>query len=209
MQQTPINNAGNLPYTSKSNQGAAVSPALLMARKIRSEQGAESLKAFLSSVEPFISPGELKNVCAAFGLNYNALPGRGMRQGTFRAANSSNGNPKNFAGNDPAAAKGFKMNGAGNANAGMNQNSGSNINMSIKSGRNGVNGSQNTGGGAPNAENSINMNGNQNSLFNPSRQGNNPMMNNPMQLMQQLMQMQNLMNGGADMQKLFNLFGGR
>lgn len=43
------------------------SPALLMARRIRSEQGVEQLKRFLNSMEPFVAPAERWKIAESMG----------------------------------------------------------------------------------------------------------------------------------------------
>lgn len=47
------------------------SPALLMARRIRSEQGVEQLKRFLNSMEPFVAPAERMKIAESMGVRLN------------------------------------------------------------------------------------------------------------------------------------------
>lgn len=55
------------------NRANDTSPALLMARRIRDEQGIEQLKLFLAAMEPFVAPYELKNISSGFGIEYDSL----------------------------------------------------------------------------------------------------------------------------------------
>lgn len=65
--QTPPNVQKNIPRLNEA------SPALLMARRIRDEQGIEQLKKFLIAVEPFVAPYELRNISSGFGIEYDSL----------------------------------------------------------------------------------------------------------------------------------------
>lgn len=49
------------------------SPLVLLARRIRAEQGIEGLKAFLGAMKPFAAPYELKNIALSFGLDYENI----------------------------------------------------------------------------------------------------------------------------------------
>lgn len=61
MQRTPANrNEGN----------GEAQPLVKLARRIRSEQGAEQLKAFLQAMTPFFAPNELKNIAEDFGVEF-------------------------------------------------------------------------------------------------------------------------------------------
>ena len=44
------------------------SPILPLARRIRAEQGAEQVKAFLEAMRPFAAPNELKHIGRSFGI---------------------------------------------------------------------------------------------------------------------------------------------
>lgn len=62
------------PNVQKSvNRVNDTSPALLMARRIRDEQGIEQLKLFLAAMEPFVAPYELKSIASGFGIEYDSL----------------------------------------------------------------------------------------------------------------------------------------
>lgn len=64
-----------MPPNAQNNANRAndTSPALLMARRIRDEQGIEQLKLFLAAMEPFVAPYELKNISSGFGIEYDSL----------------------------------------------------------------------------------------------------------------------------------------
>lgn len=70
------------------------SPALLLARRVRSEQGVEQLKAYLLAVEPFVAPNEIRTISAAFGLNFDSL----QRPDVQRSGSSQSGFQENGAG---------------------------------------------------------------------------------------------------------------
>lgn len=61
MQRTPQN---------RSEGNEEVMPLVKLARRIRAEQGAAQLKAFLQAMTPFFAPNELKNIAADFGVAY-------------------------------------------------------------------------------------------------------------------------------------------
>ena len=82
------------------------SPALLMARRIRSEQGVEQLKRFLNSMEPFVAPAERMKIAESMGVRLNPSgpkaepqaakpsPGAGMPNiPSTPATGQSQGNP--------------------------------------------------------------------------------------------------------------------
>lgn len=112
MQRLPVNRIKNMQSASEKSQSEN-SPVLLMAKKIRREQGVEQLRSFLSAVEPFIPPNELKSICNVFGMNYNALTDDASHQTAFRPGNFSAGNDKIPAGNFPGGGRGNRnrMNG--------------------------------------------------------------------------------------------------
>lgn len=49
------------------------SPALLMARRVNTEQGTQQLKAYLLAIEPFVAPNELRNISGSFGLDFDSI----------------------------------------------------------------------------------------------------------------------------------------
>lgn len=57
------------------------SPLLMLARRIREEQGADGLKAFLSAMQPFAAPYELKNLAERFGME-NPIRSNAQKQGS-------------------------------------------------------------------------------------------------------------------------------
>ena len=93
-------------------------PLLMLARRIREEQGTEGLRAFIIAMEPFAAPYELKNIAARFGMEHHTPTRAEPKQGAAAnagAAFSYHSVPNGFqsgAGN---------MNGAGGAqqNAGI------------------------------------------------------------------------------------------
>lgn len=60
----------------KQNSSSDASPLLLMARRVREEQGVEQLKQFLSAMKPFAAPNEIRRLCEGFGINFQTLPQR-------------------------------------------------------------------------------------------------------------------------------------
>ena len=50
-----------------------VSPMLMLARRIREEQGIEQVKAFLRAMTPFAAPNELKRIGEGFGIPYERI----------------------------------------------------------------------------------------------------------------------------------------
>ena len=254
MQRMPLNKTRSMPDAPKTSQNEN-SPALLMARKIRREQGVEQLRAFLSAIGPFISPNELKSICGAFGLNFNTLASDTMHRANHNAAaddsNAFNDTERSGSGNvNPSGNPGMGMNSypgrenmrtgqytrgkfnpdrTGNANqnrnfnqrsrtaAGqnsVNQFNGAGNNMNPEANRNsfgrnaGVN--LNPGAGMNPAMN-MNSGNNMNAGMGANTGANAPfgMNGNPVQMMQTFMQMQNLMNNGADAQKILNFLGSR
>ncbi|MBR0134793.1 MAG: hypothetical protein IJM18_01205 [Clostridia bacterium] len=49
------------------------SPLLLLARRIREEQGPEQVKAFIGAMAPFAAPNELKRISEGFGIEYETI----------------------------------------------------------------------------------------------------------------------------------------
>lgn len=260
MQRMPLNKTSSMPDAPKTSQNEN-SPALLMARKIRREQGVEQLRAFLSAIGPFISPNELKSICGVFGLNFNTSVNDMMPRANHNAAandfNAFNDTVRNGSGNLNASENpgmgmnaypgranmrseqnthgNFNSNRTGNVNqsrnfnqksrtaAGqnsVNQFNGAGNNMNPESNRNSF--GRNAGGNSNPGRNSnpgagmnpgMNMNSgnNMNAGMGMNTGANTPfgMNGNPVQMMQTFMQMQNLMNNGADVQKILNFLGSR
>lgn len=76
MQRIPSRQRQNLHASKMPNKPSSsneTSPVLLMARRIRTEQGVEQLKSFLAAMEPFVAPNELRTICNGFGINFDLL----------------------------------------------------------------------------------------------------------------------------------------
>ena len=54
--------------------GGEASPLLLLARRIREEQGPEQTRAFLEAMRPFAAPNELKRIGEGFGIEFDPAP---------------------------------------------------------------------------------------------------------------------------------------
>lgn len=92
MQRVPVRQRQHMmPQQNQKQQGLNdASPALLLARRVRSEQGVEQLKAYLVAIEPFVAPNEVKAIGSAFGIDTDTLP----RPSTMQSHNQQ-GNPQN------------------------------------------------------------------------------------------------------------------
>lgn len=75
------------------------SPALLMARRVNTEQGTQQLKAYLLAIEPFVAPNELRNISGSFGLDFDSIerpvkqapaPEKNRKQGSMGGMNAGN-----------------------------------------------------------------------------------------------------------------------
>lgn len=60
-------NSGFMP-----SEDEKATPLILLARRIREEQGVEQLKEFLAAMTPFAAPGELKMAGERFGVSYES-----------------------------------------------------------------------------------------------------------------------------------------
>lgn len=69
MQRIP----GNALPPMKEGAKGEETPLLLLARRIRREQGAEQVKAFLAAMEPFFAPNEIKRIGEDFGIPYESI----------------------------------------------------------------------------------------------------------------------------------------
>ena len=163
---------------------------LLLARRIREEQGAEGLKAFLFAMEPFAAPYELKSLAERFGIE------RSVRENTAQNGGAPNQN---------AAFSAFGGGFSTHNNAGFNMNG-----MNSTGGMNGA--QPNNMGIDPNMIRMMQMmsgagnNGGMNSGMNGSMNGGN--MNQMMQLMQMmrlLPMLQNMGKGGADISQIIKM----
>lgn len=161
-------------------EGEERSPLLLLARRIREEQGAEGLRAFLHAMEPFAAPYELKNLASRFGMEH--APSGSTAQNNGFSANQNNA---------------FSMR-SGGFSPHNNQN---NYNMSGAGGMNGAPMSPSMGFD-PNLIRMMqlmNGMGNTNAMnANTGGTGNSGGMMQIMQLMRLLPMLQNMGKGGAD-----------
>lgn len=165
------------------------SPMLLLARRIREEQGVEGLRAFLLAMEPFAAPYELKNLAERFGMEHPVRGNTAQKQGNY---------------SEPSAA--FF---AENENFSTRNNSGFNMN-----GMNGMNG---TGGTRQNPTmgfdpNMIRMMQMMNGAgsggignFGGNNGGNMNQMMQLMQMMRLLPMLQNMGKGGADIAQIMKM----
>ena len=160
------------------------SPLLLLARRIREEQGADGLKAFLSAMQPFAAPYELKNLAERFGMEHHIRENAAQRQGSAAAQNAA-----------------FSASGGFSA-----QNNGGSFNVNGAGGMGGAQPNSNTGFD-PNLIRMMQMmNGAGNSAGSGSMNGGN--MNQMMQLMQMmrlLPMLQNMGKGGADISQIIKM----
>ncbi|MCE5234673.1 MAG: hypothetical protein ABFC62_03385 [Clostridiaceae bacterium] len=60
----------------RNNQNTGGSPALMMGRRIRAEQGAERAQQYLAAMEPFVAPAERAHIAQQLGVQ---LPVRAER----------------------------------------------------------------------------------------------------------------------------------
>jgi hypothetical protein len=65
--------SGNALPPMKRGTAGEETPLLLLARRIRREQGAEQVKAFLAAMEPFSAPNEIKRIGEDFGIPYESI----------------------------------------------------------------------------------------------------------------------------------------
>lgn len=52
----------------RDNSGQSGSPALMMGRRIRAEQGVERARQYLSAMEPFVAPAERAHIAQQLGI---------------------------------------------------------------------------------------------------------------------------------------------
>lgn len=80
------------------NRNMEQSPALLMARRVNTEQGTQQLKAYLLAIEPFVAPNELRNISGSFGLDFDSIE-RPAKQSSAPEKSRKQGSPGMNAGN--------------------------------------------------------------------------------------------------------------
>ena len=51
----------------------SASPMLLLARRIREEQGVEQVRAFLAAMTPFSAPNEIRHIGEGFGIPFESI----------------------------------------------------------------------------------------------------------------------------------------
>lgn len=108
MQQTPPTSVPpTMPEPTVPNVAQEPSPALLMARRIRGEQGIEQLKRFLEAMEPFVAPAERRMIAESMGIKLRTAEKGRQRDG--RAAASEHMGQGAFS--DPMAMLGSLMGG--------------------------------------------------------------------------------------------------
>lgn len=92
MQRVPVRQRQHMmPQQNQRQQSMSdTSPALLLARRVRSEQGVEQLKAYLVAIEPFVAPNEVRAIGSAFGIDTDALPRPNIRQNQNQQGNAQN-----------------------------------------------------------------------------------------------------------------------
>lgn len=85
------------------NTNAGGSPALIMARRIRSEQGVERTRQYLIAMEPYIAPAERAHIAQQLGIQLPAHAEKTEPQSVpqsnttgFQMPGSSNGGMPNF-----------------------------------------------------------------------------------------------------------------
>lgn len=172
------------------------SPLLLLARRIREEQGADGLKAFLIAMEPFAAPFELKNLAAQFGMEHHVRAGAAQGQANASDRNTAFSSPEG--GFSAQNNGGFNMNGmngmggaGGMGGAQPNRGMGFDPNLfRMMQMMNGAGGGSGSGG----------MNG-----MNGSGGGNMNQMMQLMQLMRLIPMLQNMGKGGADISQIMKM----
>ena len=73
MQRIPTRNVSPRQATNQRQGNGEVSPVLMLARRIREEQGVEQVSAFLRAMIPFAAPNELKRIAESFGIPYDRI----------------------------------------------------------------------------------------------------------------------------------------
>ena len=61
------------PQQGRFAENTKETPLMLLARRIREEQGAASVRDFLTAMLPFAAPGELRNAAEAFGIPFEGI----------------------------------------------------------------------------------------------------------------------------------------
>lgn len=69
------------PQQGRMNDDPREPPLMLLARRIREEQGASSVREFLTAMTPFAAPGELRNVADTFGIPFTSIEPAQQRLG--------------------------------------------------------------------------------------------------------------------------------
>lgn len=203
MQRVPTRQRQAMPADRQQGgrqQNNEASPALLLARRVREEQGVEQLKSFLAAMEPFVAPNELRSICGGFGINHDALM---MQSKTQAWANGNNGN---------SGSQGYNGSHGSNGNNGSSGNNGSH-GYNGSNGSQGYNGSQSShGNNVSNMNNQVNFGSGMGML--PQMPGMGAFQGrnggNQFQMLQMLMNMPGMMKGGrGDMSQIFKMMGGR
>ncbi|MBO4563273.1 MAG: hypothetical protein J5772_06655 [Clostridia bacterium] len=70
MQRIPSRTAPRSAGTQKQEEP---SPMLRIARRIREEQGAEQVRAFLAAMLPFAAPNEIRRIGEGFGIPFESI----------------------------------------------------------------------------------------------------------------------------------------
>lgn len=161
------------------------SPLLLLARRIREEQGAEGLKAFFSAMEPFAAPYELKNLAERFGMEH-PVHTNAQKQGSASEPNAAFSASKG--GFSSPNSGGFNMNGMNGMN-GMSGMGGAQQNPGMGFDPNMIRMMQMMNGAGIGGGNSGNMN----------------QMMQLMQMMRLLPMLQNMGKGGADISQIIKM----
>lgn len=80
----------------QNNRNTGGSPALMMGRRIRAEQGAERAQQYLAAMEPFVAPAERAHIAQQLGVQ---LPARAERNKELQAQpQGESSQPPNFGG---------------------------------------------------------------------------------------------------------------
>lgn len=73
MQRVPSRQHQSAPAEPERREREEPSPIVNMARRIRDEQGVSGLRDFLSAMEPFAAPNELRSLASRFGMDYDEI----------------------------------------------------------------------------------------------------------------------------------------
>lgn len=116
MQRIPIRSLPQQAQRTEPGRGGEPSPMLLLARRIREEQGVEQVRSFLAAMTPFAAPNEIKRIGEGFGIPYESIERATRRDnggegyGERRSAGRDAERPSAFGGN-PFAGSGSAANG--------------------------------------------------------------------------------------------------